>query len=32
VLLTHEHEPNSNPVSIHVDSGVEHSDPVRDVS
>jgi hypothetical protein len=32
LLLTHKHEPNEQPVSVHVDSGVEHSDPVGDIS
>jgi hypothetical protein len=32
LLLTHEHEPDSDPVSVDVHSGVEHSDPVGDVS
>jgi hypothetical protein len=32
LLLTHKHEPDSNPVSVNVHSGVEHSDPVGDVS
>jgi hypothetical protein len=32
LLLTHEHEPDSDPISVDVHSGVEHSDPVGDVS
>jgi hypothetical protein len=31
LLLTHKHEPDSNPVSIDVHSGIENSDPDGDV-